>query len=222
MVLPDTSLGRSLGGPRVDYAGMPLLESALAPTWHEQLSRWLADALMAKLPEPTAMVLATADPQGRPSSRSVLCKAIDERGVVFCTNYTSPKSHDLVETRYASATFPWIALHRQAHVRGMAERVSPEETAKYWAARPREAQLGAWASSQSAVVPSRKALDAAYAATKRRFADMERVPVPPHWGGVLIRPRFVEFWQGRPHRMHDRLRFRLDADGRWLVERLAP
>jgi pyridoxamine 5'-phosphate oxidase len=211
-----------LPATRVDYVTEPLLESTLAATWHEQLTKWLSEAIAAALPEPTAMVLATADQHGRPSSRTVLCKAIDERGVVFCTNYTSAKSHELLETRHASVTFPWIALHRQAHVRGTAERVPPAETATYWAARPREAQLGAWASAQSAVVASREELDAAYEATRRRFADFERVPVPPHWGGVLIRAHSVEFWHGRQHRMHDRLRYRLDADRNWVVERLAP
>jgi pyridoxamine 5'-phosphate oxidase len=209
-------------GARVDYTAPPLDVDSLAPTWHEQLASWLADAVSAELLEPNAMVLATADVDGRPSSRTVLCKAIDERGVVFCTNYTSAKSHDLLATRYASATFLWIPLHRQVHVRGSAERVTPAETARYWNARPRDAQLGAWASNQSRVVPSRAELDAAYEAVRRRFADVEHVPVPPHWGGVLIRPDTVEFWHGRASRMHDRLRFRVDADRAWHVERLAP
>ena len=219
MVQPN--VGAGLAG-RIDYTGEPFLESELASTWHEQLSKWLADAVAAALPEPTAMVLATADQQGRPSSRLVLCKAIDERGVVFCTNYTSAKAHQMLLTRYASVTFPWIALHRQAHLRGQAERVPAEETAVYWAARPREAQLGAWASAQSSVVASRAALDNAYHVVSRRFADAERIPVPPHWGGMLIRPDTVEFWRGREHRMHDRLRYRLDNDQRWRIERLAP
>ncbi|HEY3260580.1 MAG TPA: pyridoxamine 5'-phosphate oxidase [Pseudonocardiaceae bacterium] len=211
-----------LSGVRVDYSASELDEAAMAPTWWEQLSSWLADAVRADLPEPTAMVLATADLEGRPSSRAVLCKAIDERGVVFCTNYTSNKSHDMWATRYASATFPWIALHRQAHVQGSVERVSAAETALYWRARPREAQLGAWASNQSRVVPSRQALDNAYEAARRRYADVEQIPVPPHWGGVLIRPDFAEFWCGRASRMHDRIRYRVDSDRQWTLERLAP
>jgi pyridoxamine 5'-phosphate oxidase len=212
----------SLTGIRTDYLGSSLDEASMAPTWHEQLTSWLADAIQAGLPEPNAMVLATADLEGRPSSRTVLCKAIDERGIVFCTNYTSNKSHELWATRYACATFPWIALHRQAHVRGSVERVSAEETALYWEARPRGAQLGAWASIQSRVVPSRQALDDAYESVRRRFAHLECVPVPPHWGGVLIRPDTVEFWCGRTNRMHDRLRFRVDIDQQWHLERLAP
>lgn len=215
-------LQNAVGNVRVDYSTSSLDEASMAPTWWEQLSSWLADAVEAKLPEPTAMVLATADLEGRPSSRSVLCKAIDQRGVVFCTNYTSNKCHDLWATRYACVTFPWIALHRQAHVSGSAERVPAAETAMYWRARPRDAQLGAWASTQSRVVPSRRALDGAYEAVRRRFADVEQVPVPPHWGGVLIRAETVEFWCGRASRMHDRLRYVVDADRQWRLERVAP
>jgi pyridoxamine 5'-phosphate oxidase len=151
----------------------------------------------------------------------VLAKGLDERGLVFYTNYTSSKSHDLMSSRYASATFPWFELHRQAHVRGIVEKVSPDETAAYWASRPRGSQLGAWASPQSSVVTGRGVLDSALANVKRRFADADVVPVPPHWGGWRIRPEVVEFWQGRADRMHDRLRFKQVLDV-WRVERIAP
>jgi len=211
-----------LAAMRVAYSPAELDEDALAPTWHEQLTVWLADAIAAELPEPNAMVLATADTEGRPSSRTVLAKAVDSRGVVFYTNLTSRKMHELTATRYAAATFPWIALARQVHVRGPAERIDPEETAAYWATRPRGSQLGAWASPQSAVVRSRRVLDAALEQAAQRFAAAERVPVPPHWGGVRICPESVEFWQGRPNRMHDRLRYALHSDGEWTVQRLAP
>jgi pyridoxamine 5'-phosphate oxidase len=150
-----------------------------------------------------------------------LAKGLDSRGVVFFTNYTSSKSHELSATRYASATFPWYSLQRQAHVRGTVEKVGSAETAAYWASRPRESQLGAWASPQSVVVSGRSSLDAALANIQRQFADAEVVPVPPHWGGWRIRPEVVEFWQGRRNRMHDRLRYRLSRDG-WKVERLGP
>ena len=143
--------------------------------------------------------------------------------MVFYTNYTSAKSHDLRATRYASATFPWYALHRQVHLRGPVELVAPEETQEYWASRPRGAQLGAWASPQSTVVRSRRVLDDALAAVTQRFAEDEAVPVPGHWGGWRIRPEEVEFWQGRANRMHDRLRFVSDPHDRsWTVRRLAP
>jgi pyridoxamine 5'-phosphate oxidase len=167
------------------------------------------------------MVLATADAEGRPSSRTVLCKGLDDRGVVFYTNYTSAKSHDLTVTRYASVTFPWYPLHRQVTVRGEVEKVDVKETAEYWASRPRGSQLGAWASPQSQVVRSRRELDNALASIERRFADVEQVPFPPHWGGWRIRPDTVEFWQGQQNRLHDRLRYVRTHDG-WHVQRVAP
>lgn len=219
--LTTTDIAVDLPSMRVSYEQGALHETELAATWHAQLQRWLDDATRAGVAEPNAMVLATANTDGLPSSRTVLAKGLDERGVVFFTNYTSVKSHDLQATRYASATFPWFDLHRQAHVRGIVEKVSPEETARYWASRPRGSQLGAWASPQSSVVNGRSALDHALANIKRRFADTDEVPVPPHWGGWRIRPEVVEFWQGRADRMHDRLRYKLITD-HWQIERVAP
>jgi pyridoxamine 5'-phosphate oxidase len=206
---------------RVSYEEGTLSEAELAGTWYEQLQAWLDDAIRAGAPEPNAMVLATANAEGIPSSRTVLVKGLDQCGVVFFTNYTSTKSHDLMATRFASATFPWYTLHRQATVRGTVEKVSQGETATYWASRPRGSQLGAWASPQSTVVSGRHALETALANVQRQFADVDEVPVPPHWGGWRIRPEVVEFWQGRRDRMHDRLQFRLGRDG-WKVERLGP
>lgn len=211
----------NLPAMRVSYEQGSLTEADLAATWWEQLQQWLDEAAGAWVPEPNAMVLATANANGLPSSRTVLAKGLNERGLVFFTNYTSAKSHDLQSTRYASATFPWYAMYRQAHVRGIVEKVSAEETAAYWASRPRGSQLGAWASPQSSVVTGRGMLDSALANVKRRFADAAEVPVPPHWGGWRIRPEVVEFWQGRADRMHDRLRFK-QVLGMWHVERVAP
>jgi pyridoxamine 5'-phosphate oxidase len=210
-----------LPGMRVAYNGEALDETALASTWTEQLQAWLDQAVSAGLAEPNAMVLATADAEGLPSSRTVLCKGLDERGVVFYTNYTSAKSHDLTATRYASVTFPWYPLHRQVTVRGEVEKVGSRETAAYWASRPRGSQLGAWASPQSRVVEGRRALDNALHAVERRFEGVEQVPPPPHWGGWRIRPERVEFWQGRQDRLHDRLRY-VRTDEGWRVERIAP
>jgi pyridoxamine 5'-phosphate oxidase len=219
--MPETQSNIALPTMRVSYEQGSLGETDLASTWHDQLARWLDEATRAGLAEPNAMVLATADPQGRPSSRTVLAKGLDARGLVFFTNYTSNKSHDLKATRYASATFPWLAMQRQATVRGTVEKVGVEETTEYWNSRPRGSQLGAWASPQSRVVHDRTVLESALANIQRQFADAERVPVPPHWGGWRIRPEVVEFWQGRQDRMHDRLRYRLSGDG-WKIERLAP
>lgn len=210
-----------LPGMRVAYEGESLDEADLAPFWTEQLQSWLNQAVAAGIPEPNAMVLATADGRGMPSSRTVLCKGLDMRGVVFYTNYTSAKSHDLTVTRYASVTFPWYSLHRQVNVRGEVEKVDITETAEYWASRPRDSQLGAWASPQSQVVEGRRDLDNALAAIQRRFAGVDEVPFPPHWGGWRIRPDVVEFWQGQRNRLHDRLRY-VRRDDRWRIERVAP
>ncbi|MGH3793767.1 MAG: pyridoxamine 5'-phosphate oxidase [Pseudonocardiaceae bacterium] len=207
---------------RVAYDSEELDAENLAPTWHEQLACWLTDALAAGVPEPNAMVLATADADGLPSSRTVLAKALDSTGLVFHTNFTSRKMHDLNATRFAAATFPWIGQHRQVNLRGPVEMIGRAESGDYWETRPRGAQLGAWASAQSAIVSNRRTLDVALEQVTRRFADIERVPLPPHWGGVRIRPVSVEFWQGRPNRMHDRLRYRSGDDGEWTVQRLAP
>lgn len=211
----------TLSSMRVSYDADSLDESLLAATWHEQLRIWFDAAIAAEVSEPNAMVLATADGEGNPSSRTVLCKGFDERGLVFFTNYTSAKSHDLATTRVAAATFPWLSMQRQVNVRGAVEKVRAEETTEYWAERPRGSQLGAWASPQSRVVSDRTALESKLNGIERRFADTERVPVPPHWGGWRIRPEYVEFWQGRPDRLHDRLRFRRHNDS-FVVERLAP
>ncbi len=208
-------------GMRVDYRSDGFDVGDLAATWFEQLAAWLADAEAAGVSEANAMVLATATEDGRPASRTVLCKGLDARGIVFYTNYTSAKSHDLRATRYASATFPWYLQHRQVHVRGPVEMVEPAETLAYWTSRPRGSQLGAWASAQSAPVRDRRVLDDSLAGITQRFGD-DPVPVPPHWGGWRIAPEQVEFWQGRTNRMHDRLRFEQGRDRGWTVRRLAP
>jgi pyridoxamine 5'-phosphate oxidase len=207
---------------RVAYSAGELDTEDLADTWYGQLARWLDEAVAADLVEPNAMVLATADADGLPSSRTVLAKGLDSRGVVFYTNFTSRKMHDLNVTRFAAATFPWLGQQRQVNLRGPIEVVASEESRTYWATRPRGAQLGAWASAQSSVVADRRAVDVAMEQAARRFADADEVPLPPHWGGVRIRPVSVEFWQGRQNRLHDRLRYRITDDGEWKIQRLAP
>ncbi|TDQ62641.1 pyridoxamine 5'-phosphate oxidase [Actinomycetospora succinea] len=206
---------------REDYRSATLDVADLAPTWHEQLLAWIGEARDAGLPDANAMVLATGDDEHRLTTRTVLAKDVDAHGVTFFTNYTSEKSHQLRQTRQASATFPWIALQRQATVIGTVELLPREDTAEYWRTRPRGSQLGAWASPQSGVLRDRAALEELLASVTERFADDAEIPPPPHWGGWRIVPTHVEFWQGRSDRLHDRLRFRR-TDQAWVVERLAP
>ncbi|TXI42728.1 MAG: pyridoxamine 5'-phosphate oxidase [Mycobacterium sp.] len=187
----------------------------LAEGWLALLHRWIHEAEEAGIAEPNAMVLATVD-AGRPVTRTVLCKSVDEDGVTFYTNYDSAKGGELAATPYASVTFPWYALGRQVHVRGAVAKVSAAETAEYWARRPRGSQLGAWASEQSRPIGSRAELLDQLAAVTERFADGD-VPVPPHWGGYRMTPEVVEFWQGRENRIHNRLRVTGDR-----IERLQP
>ncbi|MEU0494842.1 pyridoxamine 5'-phosphate oxidase [Mycobacterium sp. NPDC006124] len=189
----------------------------LADGWTVLLRRWLADAEEAGIMEPNAIVVGTVDARGRPSTRTVLCKGVDETGITFYTNYDSDKGQQLAASAYASATFPLYALGRQVHVRGPVAKVAPEVTAAYWAKRPRGSQLGAWASHQSHPVASREALRRQLAEVTARFAGDESVPVPPNWGGYLVAPEVVEFWQGRENRVHNRIR----VSGA-LVERLQP
>jgi pyridoxamine 5'-phosphate oxidase len=189
----------------------------LADGWVALLRKWLADAERAGVAEPNAMVVGTVDGAGRPVTRSVLCKSVDETGITFFTNYDSAKGEDLAATPYASATFPWFLLGRQVHVRGPVTKVPAEQTADYWSKRPRGSQLGAWASHQSSPIASRAALLAQLADVTERFAAHDQVPVPPNWGGYLIAPEVVEFWQGRENRVHNRIRL---SGGR--IERLQP
>jgi pyridoxamine 5'-phosphate oxidase len=185
--------------------------------WLELLRRWLDEAQQGGVAEPNAMVVGTVDAAGRPATRTVLCKSVELSGITFYSNYDSAKGEDLAAHPYASATFPWYALGRQVHVRGPVSKVDAETTATYWSRRPRGSQLGAWASHQSRAIDSRAALMQQLAHVTDRFADHEQVPVPPNWGGYLIAPEVVEFWQGRENRVHNRIRV---AEGR--VERLQP
>jgi len=219
-VTPDTP---SPAAMRRDYTERgALLEGDLAADWPTQFEGWFAEATAFGLPEPNAMIVATADRDGRPSARTVLLKGYDRYGFVFFTNYASRKGTELAENPYLSLVFPWFPIQRQVIVAGRAERVSRAETETYFASRPRGSQLGAWASPQSQVVADRAAVDAGLAAAVERFGEDGPVPPPPGWGGIRVVPETVEFWQGRRNRLHDRLRFRRTDGDVWIVERLAP
>jgi len=217
-VTDDDPLGQ-LAAMRRSYAAAGLEEADLAPTWLGQFGRWFADAVAAPLIEPNAMVVATATPDARPSARTVLLKGVDERGFAFYTNLDSRKGREARANPHAAIVFPWHEMGRQVLVNGPVEAVSAEESDAYFATRPRDARLGAHASPQSQVIASRDALDDALEELAARYpAD---VPRPDNWGGLRVVPVTVEFWQGRMHRLHDRLRYRREAGG-WVVERLAP
>ncbi|MEU8549984.1 pyridoxamine 5'-phosphate oxidase [Streptomyces roseoverticillatus] len=207
---------------REQYRSEGLSETGLAPDPYEQFAIWFAEVFAAGLREPNAMVVSTADPDGRPSSRTVLLKGYDHHGFVFYTNYGSRKAADLARNPYVSLLFPWHPIGRQVIVAGTAERVDPAETAVYFHSRPRGSQLGAWASAQSAVVSSREEIDAAYERLLARYPEGEPVPVPTGWGGYRVTAESVEFWQGRENRLHDRLRYVREGAESWRVERLSP
>jgi pyridoxamine 5'-phosphate oxidase len=206
---------------RTDYAREGLRESDLDPSPIAQLEKWLNEAIAAEHPEPTAMMLATASPEGEPAARVVLLKGLGAGGLVFFTNYESDKGRQLADNPRASAVFFWVLLERQARVSGTVSRVAREETEAYFRSRPRECQLGTWASAQSSVLEGREALETRLAEVRARFGDGE-VPCPPMWGGYRLVPDRLEFWQGRPSRLHDRLRYTRKGEASWLVERLSP
>jgi pyridoxamine 5'-phosphate oxidase len=214
--------GVDLAAMRRDYAQTGLSEEDLAPTWLAQFERWLSRAVAAGLPEPNATVLATATPDGRPSARTVLLKGLDERGLVWFTNLTSRKGSELAANPYASLVFPWIPIGRQVVVAGPVTPIDRAETEVYFASRPADSRLGAWASPQSQVVSDRGVLEAALAQMILRFGAEGPSQPPPQWGGLRLAPETVEFWQGRHGRLHDRLRYRHDEADGWVVERLAP
>jgi pyridoxamine 5'-phosphate oxidase len=225
VAVSDAARTARLQEMRRSYETGGLSEADLASGWLIQLQRWLADAHAAGVTEPNAMVLATADAAGRPSARTVLLKGLDERGLVLYTNLRSRKGREATANPAASLVFPWIDLQRQVVVCGDAEPVSTEESDAYFATRPHGSQLGAAASPQSSVIPDRRTLEAARAALDAEYPPGTPVPRPPHWGGLRVRPLTVEFWQGRPDRLHDRLRYRREDGGgadAWVVERLAP
>lgn len=206
---------------RREYTMAGLTEADLAADPIDQFQKWFDEALKAGIIEPNAMVLATATLTGLPSSRAVLLKRVDRDGFTFFTNYESRKARELAENPHASLTFPWFALERQVIVTGVTTEVSREKSADYFKMRPRGSRLGAWVSTQSQVIPDRKYLETRLRELETKFPG-EEIPLPPSWGGYLLRPNEIEFWQGRPNRLHDRLRYTRQSNNSWRIDRLSP
>jgi pyridoxamine 5'-phosphate oxidase len=211
----------TISDARKDYARSSLHEENLDPDPIRQFALWFDEATKSAVPEPNAMTLATCTVDGRPSARIVLLRGVDERGFAFFTNYESRKARELDSNPWAALVFFWHDLERQVRVEGRVERVSAEDSDVYFHSRPESSRIGAWASPQSQVIPSREALEERFGDLENRFAD-GAISRPTNWGGYRLVPDTVEFWQGRPSRLHDRLRFTRRQHGDWLIERLAP
>lgn len=207
---------------RIQYETAGLHREDLDESPIQQWHAWYVDAVEAELPEPNAMVIGTVDEYGLPDARIVLARGVDDEGITFFGNYESSKGQQLDSTPLASVVFPWLGLHRQVRARGSVEVLSRFESDAYFASRPRDSQIGAWASPQSQEIEDRSVLEKNFADFSEQFSTGD-VPRPPHWGGWLLVPEVFEFWQGRPNRLHDRFRYRLeDSTDSWIIDRLAP
>jgi pyridoxamine 5'-phosphate oxidase len=211
----------NLSDLRREYEANALHRRDLDPDPIKQFERWLNDAIAAGQLEPTAMTLATATPQGRPSARIVLLKGVDADGFMFFTNYLSQKGREIEANPNVELVFFWDKLERTVRVHGTVTRSSREESETYFHQRPKRSQIGAAASNQSEVVENREVLEKRFAELEKQYEQTD-VPTPPHWGGYCVKPESIEFWQGRRSRLHDRLRYRRDAAGAWVIERIAP
>ncbi len=211
----------NIQGLRKEYDNPILKRDMLASDPYEQFECWFKEACDRQVPEPNAMSLATVDSSGQPTLRTVLLKFFDREGFVFFTNYGSRKARQIEINQKVALLFPWVKLARQVAITGLAEKVSAAESARYFATRPRESQLGAWISKQSSILNSRQMLMMELEKIKNKFLKGD-IPLPDFWGGYRVRPQTIEFWQGQTSRLHDRFLYSLKNDGQWDIERLAP
>ncbi len=210
-----------LSALRKNYALQSLSETDVLADPMAQFSRWFQEAMEAKMPEPNAMTLATASPEGRPSARIVLLKSADNQGFVFFTNYESRKGREMDINPHAALLFTWLELERQIRIEGRVERIALAESETYFQSRPKSSQIGAWASPQSQVINSRSVLETNQEEIAEQYAEEKVLPLPPFWGGYRLMPDTIEFWQGRASRLHDRIRY-TKVEQQWVIERLAP
>jgi pyridoxamine 5'-phosphate oxidase len=220
--ITDRTPRLSLASLRQNYTRAGLDETDCEPDPIQQFERWFLEAQAAEIKEPNAMVLATATPEGKPSARVVLLKGISPDGFVFYTNYLSRKGRDLATNPFASLTFFWAELERQVRIEGSVVLLPRAESEAYFRTRPRGSQLGAWVSRQSDQLASRAELESTLDTLERQFAGIDQLPTPEHWGGYRLKPDAVEFWQGRPNRLHDRLLYQRKGENGWLIQRLWP
>lgn len=215
------SIKNTLENLRIDYQKHSLTENDIQKSPFEQFNIWFNEALSAEVLEPNAMTLATASKEGIPSARIVLLKGFDDKGFSFYTNYLSKKGKDLAKNPHASLVFFWPELQRQVRIDGKITKLSKEESEAYFNSRPFESRIGAISSPQSQVIPNRESIDVVYKNMAEKYQN-KHVPKPAHWGGYLLSPLSIEFWQGRPSRLHDRMKYVLMEKGKWKIERLAP
>ncbi len=213
---------KTIASLREDYTSKKIRIQDFDPNPIQQFASWFEEALNSSVKEPNAMTLATASKLGRPAARIILLKGFDENGFIFYTSYKSRKGKELEENPYTALVFFWKELQRQVRIEGSVEKISKRKSAKYFQSRPKSSQIGAWASAQSQVIKNREVLERNVESLEIRYAEETALPKPPNWGGYLVNPTLIEFWQGQPSRLHDRIRYTKKRGNKWIIERLAP